>query len=333
MNRQVFIGISVGCVGAALATAIGLPAGALVGSAIATGAACVIGLRFAIPIWITRCAFVVVGIAMGSGVSPDVLGEIDRWILSILIMSLSLFLVLFANTAMLMRVFNWDQKTAILASAPGALSSVVALAAEGHGDVARVSIAQSIRLILITLMVPAASLWITFPELLPRETSFEALLLMPLAYGIGWVFLRWKVPTAFLLSGLLISALIYLTGLIAHPPNFWITFPGFVLIGSLIGSRFSGVGPKTRKSTLYAGLALTLQGGAIAMFFAYVSVRLVHIDPASAAIAFAPGGVEGMGAMALALNAAPAFVAAHHLTRILLVSIFIPAYFARQKNQ
>ena len=41
-------------------------------------------------------------------------------------------------------------------------------------------------------------------------------------------------------------------------------------------------------------------------------------------VAFAPGGVEGMAAMALALDFDPAYVAAHHLLRLLALALVLP---------
>ncbi len=41
-------------------------------------------------------------------------------------------------------------------------------------------------------------------------------------------------------------------------------------------------------------------------------------------VAFAPGGVEAMAAMALALGYDPAYVATHHLFRIILLFFLLP---------
>jgi uncharacterized membrane protein AbrB (regulator of aidB expression) len=43
-------------------------------------------------------------------------------------------------------------------------------------------------------------------------------------------------------------------------------------------------------------------------------------------VAFAPGGVEAMAAMALALNYDPAFVAVHHIYRIILLILSLPLF-------
>ena len=51
---------------------------------------------------------------------------------------------------------------------------------------------------------------------------------------------------------------------------------------------------------------------------------VVDVPFAQMWIAFAPGGVEGMSAMALALALDPVFVAIHHIYRILLLIVILP---------
>ncbi|MDX1737159.1 MAG: AbrB family transcriptional regulator, partial [Alphaproteobacteria bacterium] len=41
-------------------------------------------------------------------------------------------------------------------------------------------------------------------------------------------------------------------------------------------------------------------------------------------VAFAPGGVEAMAAMAISLDFDPAFVAVHHLFRIIFLILILP---------
>lgn len=332
MPRTAIIGLIIGCIGAWVASLAHIAAPALVGSAVACAIVCMRGFRFALPRWLTTLAFSTVGIAMGSSVTREMLSQIDRWLVSIALLVLCIVAIMVTNTAMLTRFFRWDRKTAILASAPGALSTVVGLAAEGHGDPMRVAVAQSVRLALITLALPVAGLFITIPAS-PYGASggWGAVALLLPAYAIGWALLRWQVPTAHLLSALLLAAVAYGGGWVVERPANWFTNFGFVVIGTMIGSRFSGVGMRAQVKSLIAGTALTYLGAFIAVIFALLAVYLTGIDGLSAAIAYAPGGVEAMGAVAVAMHAAPAMVAAHHLARILVVSFGVPILFARMR--
>ena len=56
---------------------------------------------------------------------------------------------------------------------------------------------------------------------------------------------------------------------------------------------------------------------------------LAGVGPAAGMLAFAPGSMEVMTAIALTLNAHPAYVVAHHLFRSLLLMALVPVLAAR----
>ena len=62
----------------------------------------------------------------------------------------------------------------------------------------------------------------------------------------------------------------------------------------------------------------------IAAAFAAVLISVLSLPAAEVMIAFAPGSVDAMMLLALALNLDPVYVGAHHLVRIFLVSLFMP---------
>jgi uncharacterized membrane protein AbrB (regulator of aidB expression) len=49
-------------------------------------------------------------------------------------------------------------------------------------------------------------------------------------------------------------------------------------------------------------------------------------------VAFAPGGVEAMAAMALSMDYDPAFVATHHVFRLLFLMALLPLLLGRSKK-
>jgi hypothetical protein len=63
---------------------------------------------------------------------------------------------------------------------------------------------------------------------------------------------------------------------------------------------------------------------AIAAAFAAVLISVLSLRAAEVMIAFAPGSVDAMMLLALALNLDPVYVGAHHLTRIFFVSLTMP---------
>ena len=70
-------------------------------------------------------------------------------------------------------------------------------------------------------------------------------------------------------------------------------------------------------------LALTVMA-AVGLSAGWLAGRLTGVGPAAGMLAFAPGSLDVMVAIALALNAHPAYVAAHHTARFLGLIAALP---------
>jgi len=68
----------------------------------------------------------------------------------------------------------------------------------------------------------------------------------------------------------------------------------------------------------------------VAIAAAWLTAAASGLAPTLLLVAYAPGGVEAMAAMAVQLGLAPAFVAAHHVARLLVLTLFVPALLARR---
>ena len=123
---------------------------------------------------------------------------------------------------------------------------------------------------------------------------------------------------------MLASTLGHVSGLTpgALPP--WLMLPAFLVMGTLIGTRFSGMAPGQVRAALLAGLAVTLLGAGIAALAALPVAMALGMPQAHVLAGFAPGGLETMIALAAAMGASPGFVAACHIIRLLILSFLIP---------
>ena len=97
-----------------------------------------------------------------------------------------------------------------------------------------------------------------------------------------------------------------------------------MIMGALIGTRFRGASPAVFRDSILAGLSITF----IALFFAAVGagvvVWLLGFPVSLLIIAFAPGGVEAMAAIAVQAGLDRTFVAAHHVFRLALLTFLVP---------
>ena len=110
-------------------------------------------LPVGLPARLREAAFVLLGISMGSSATPESVTQMLAWPGSLVLLALSVVATLFAGAVYLERVHGWDRVTARCASMPGALASVIVLAATSAADLPRVVLAQSIR---IFILVPDA---------------------------------------------------------------------------------------------------------------------------------------------------------------------------------
>ena len=107
------------------------------------------------------------------------------------------------------------------------------------------------------------------------------------------------------------------------PP--WVANTAMVALGAVVGARFTNTPLRLMANFLGAAfgsfaLSVTIAGGCsrpcCSTMFALPIPEVM--------IAFAPGSVDAMMLLALALHLDPVYVGAHHVTRIVMVSLSMP---------
>ena len=121
------------------------------------------------------------------------------------------------------------------------------------------------------------------------------------------------------------SSVLHGTGLIEGGLPPWMRGVAWVGIGAVIGTRFARIKKSTLLSHVNAGLG-SFAAVAIIISAIFVAVILLttNVRFADVVVAFAPGAMDAMLALALTLHIDPIFVGAHHLSRFVFVSITTP---------
>ena len=321
--------LALGALGAGAAYLLSFPAPFLTGPALVVLVASLLGQKLTVPHLVRDACFVVIGLTLGTGVSPEVLDSALNWPLSLTGLTLGLVTIILAGRLLLTRIWHHDDKTATLASMPGHLNYVIGISTGSGSDVAAVSIIQSIRVVLLMLVVPFAVVLIGYqggPAASPRAVMAGGVLVITLAGAaiLGAGLSRTKLPAAFLLGGMLMSTTTHLAGWFEGAVPAWLAGPSLVVMGTFIGTRFSGVSLVDLRRVTLAGLAVALVAFAIAGLAALTVSIILDLPVAVVLVAFSPGGLEAMAAMAVALDADPAFVAAHHVFRLFLLTFLAP---------
>jgi uncharacterized protein len=322
----------IGAAGGGAMTLAGLPAGWLAGSILAVAAAALCRRPMHIHQRLGQVAFVVTGISLGGAVTPETVAGIAAWPMSLAALTLAMIVLTASVTLYLRYVHGWDFGSAFLGSCPGALSTVIAVAVDRNADVRSVAFVQTFRVVLLTAALPLvlAAAGITGEPPVPRAIvwSFRSmveltvLLVVSTAAALGLLWLRF--PGALLFGSMISSGLLHGTGIItASLPN-WLAIAAFVTLGALTGARFAGMDMALFRRLSAAAIGSFLVGAVVAVLCALAAAQVLSLSVGDAVLAYAPGAIESMMILALALHFEPAFIAAHHLWRFLLVLIAVP---------
>lgn len=321
--------------GAALANALSVPAWVLIGPAAAVSIAALTGIRMGVADPVRDICFVILGLGIGAGIDPETSGAILRWPMAFVVLAVMLVVVMGLCRYVLIHGFGFDRRSASLASAPGHLSFVMGLAADLRTDVARVAVVQSIRLLFLTLSVPFIAKAMGYDLTTLKLSDGPAMALPALiglavaGLGLGLVLKRLRFPAPLLMAGMAVSAVGHLGGWTPGSVPAALTTPALLVLGALIGTRFSDTSAAQFRSSVLAGLATTLISVCVASLAAVVVALALDMPTPHVLAAFAPGGLETMIALGATMGANAGFVAACHVARLLILLVLIPLFLRR----
>ena len=327
---QVIVTLVIGTCGAIVAITAGLPAAALIGSTLAVSLVSFCRVPTSVPPWLRNMAFAAIGCSLGSGVNTDFLELAVKWPLSLSGLVLVMGVILFSSSWVLTAFFNQSKTTAILAASPGALSYSLAIAATGIGDARAIIVIQSIRLLSITTGLPLVLDLLNLQHGTGAGSQHSSITLLAtaglflLTLLLGFVLSNRKLPAAYLIAGVLISGVLHYLGVVSGRPQTGFLWTGFVITGAVIGARFTSIPLVDIKRLVSGALAVVFVSSSIAALFATLAANLLDLPFGQLWVSYAPGGVEAMAAMALSLGYDSAFVATHHLFRIILLIFILP---------
>ena len=244
------------------------------------------------------------------------------------------------------RLSETNLLTAMLATVPGGVGVMAAIAADYNKNVTQVALVQVIRVTSVVLLIPMLARiltddYINSPAIItPAEfTNFTPsyfglfLLVLVLSLLAVYIAILCKIPAAHFFAALLvgitfnpaINCLHLVTGIthFALPPI--IRVIGQTLLGITIG-EYWGEKPTFGKRTIGYALmstAMTLFAGAIAAYFA---MQLTSWDWLTCMLVTAPGGAAEMILVALTLNHNVEIVTVGHLVRLIAINSSLPIW-------
>ena len=325
---RVALTLAIGAAGSALYALTPLPLPWFLGAMLA----CLLAIAIRVPVagsrFLTLLMRIVLGLAIGSAFSPEMADRAGEMAISLaFVPPYVLFLGLIGYPYF--RLFSdFDRVTTFLASVPGGFQTMVAIGEDSGADLRRLSIVHSTRIMVIVFFVP---LWIQFSgsadlnTALPVAAGFgaidlkEALILIVCGIGGYLVAKRIGISGAAIIGPMLANGAVHMLGLAEARVPVGLVNAAQLVIGVHIGCQFAGVTARELVSTVSIafGYSIVLMFGAA--FFTILVVWATGIDQNAVALAYAPGGQPEMNLIALVLNFDPAYVALHHLTRVMVI--------------
>ena len=330
--------LALGAAGGWLATQINLPLPWMIGAMVATTIGSLAGLELFMYRWVRGPNVAVLGVMLGSSFTPAVIARFGEWLTTIAGLAVYVALVTGILYWYFRRFGRFDRVTAFFAASPGGLNEMTIVGRELGGDDRLIALVHGARILMVVMTIPIG--FMIFQEYSPanrppsgvalfQQPWREALILGSCAVVGAFGGRALRLPAAFVVGPMFLSALVHIVGWSESRPPAFLIAVAQVVIGSGVGARFAGVKLLTIARVLVLSLGSTAVMVALTAVFALVLRRAADTSIEAVILAYAPGGLAEMSLVALALAIDSAFVASHHVLRIIMIVIVAPLLFRR----
>ncbi|MFT4415952.1 AbrB family transcriptional regulator [Fredinandcohnia humi] len=296
-----------------------------------------------VPVPFYNGGLITLGIYFGLSFTRDTFVTVYPYVIPFLLATILLLAVSVVNSIFVTRFIKIDPMTSVFGSIPGGLSEMVAASQSLKANSAMVTIFQTVRLLTVVFLVPFIVTHLFAPRIgtpyeLPSQIHNESLfayLWFGLGIFAGWL-LRNKLPAAFVIGPLAVTALLGVVGVDLPSIPIWFLTVAQVTVGMKMGNniylRDVRIGGK------YSGIyfLLTIILIAISFGFGYLFSVVSNLPLETAILSFAPGGLVEMVLTATSIGADPAIVSSLQLIRLLFIIIVVPSFlkwmFTREKK-
>ncbi|RPE67162.1 hypothetical protein EDD53_1566 [Pacificibacter maritimus] len=277
----------------------------------------------------------VIGVMLGASFDTQTFSHLLEWGLSLLGLVVYVALAAALVVPFYIKIGRLDPVTAFFSAMPGGLSEMTIIGGDLGGDEKRIILSHAAR-IVITVSLIAAYFRVVLgyevsgvlaPEgaeaTLDLKNAGILLACAILGTGLGKML---RFPARGLLGPLILSALAHMTGLTQSAPPAVLVITAQVILGTMLGCRFMGATPRLIIETIALSAGATMVMLALSLGFAIGLHEMFHQTTEQILLAYAPGGLTEMSLVAIAMDADVAYIALHHLARIVLLLAIAPTF-------
>ncbi|WP_374308840.1 AbrB family transcriptional regulator [Dongia sp.] len=334
-TRARILCLLLGAVGGGVFYLLHLPLPWMMGAMTFTTVAAVAGVRIALMPRVRMIFVAILGIMLGSAFTPQMLDHLQYWAISFLWLALYVVVTTYLVRLYYIRFAGYDDVTAYFAAAPGGLSEMIMAGSAFGGDEARISLAHGARILVAVFILSFGYRWLGgyTPASAITVTSSHPLEVADLLWLGGAGFLGFfgarllKLPAYALVGPMIVSAGLHVAGITASRPPAELVAVAQIVVGSMIGARFTGLPLRLVVRGILLAIGATSLLLLVAVGFGVAVDVTANMPFGSALLAFSPGGLAEMSLIALALGIDAAYVSSHHVVRIFMIVVAAPLVF------
>lgn len=275
----------------------------------------------------------IIGIALGLYFTPTVTREILRLAPWIAVNIGFVWLLALLGAWLLRRLSGESAVTCFFAAPIGGASEMATQAERNGGRVDRVAAAHSLRILMVSLIVPFALQWLGVRGVDPyapvaAEFHLTGLALLGALAAAGAIVLaRLGVPNQWMLGPLLVTAAITAQDITLSALPAAVSNVGQMLIGIALGTRFAPEFFRAAPRYLAAVVLVTMIYLGLSALFGWWLAGMATLPVPTAVVATTPGGIGEMAITAKVLQLGAPVVSAFHSIRMATVVLTIgPAF-------
>ncbi len=327
------IALAVAAIGVVVALLVHLPLPILLGPIFA----CLIAALMRVPMAsfnkITASMRTVLGVAVGSSITPDLFARMGELAWSLALIPVFVVTIGVIGVPYFRRICGFDAPTSFYSAMPGGLQDMLIFGQEAGGNVRSLSLIHATRVLVLVSALPFVmqEVWhldmSKAPGVSAQETPLFQMGIMVFCAAFGW----WgaakiRMFGATVLGPLIVAAVMSLSGILTiRPPSEAIMLSQF-FIGLGIGVQYIGITTRELRHDILAALGFCVIIGLLGVGFAAFVYSMGLAQEIEAVLAFSPGGQAEMAVLAIVSGADLAFVVAHHVTRIMVVILCAPIF-------
>jgi len=323
---SVFLAVAIAAMGGLAAQSMRIPLPWMVGPMMAMALARLFELGVNPPKGGRQAGQLMIAVAIGLFFTPQVLSDVAHLVPWMLPTGLLSILAGYISARVLMRLTGADMATAFFACVPGGAAEMVILGRRYGGDAEFVAMSQSLRMMLVVLVIPLSLTWAGEPVSVGAGSVGHAHVsilglaaLLGVNVAMSLLFRALSAPTPWMLAPLICTAALTASGVqfSALPPGF--SPMGQALIGCAIGSQFNR-SFLMRAPRLVAGiLASTFVTLVLIALTALLIAWAIGLPAGTMILAMAPGGIAEMSVTAKVLGLGVPVVTAFHVFRLVVL--------------